>query len=68
MDEDLIQQEYFISFEASVKGAYYADQMREARKSGRIGKVPYDESLQVYTHWDLGINDTTAIWFWQAIQ
>lgn len=32
MDEDLIQQEYFISFEASVKGAYYADQIREARK------------------------------------
>jgi len=19
----------------------------------------------VFTHWDLGINDTTAIWFWQ---
>lgn len=32
MDEDLVQQEYYVSFEASVKGAYYADQIREARK------------------------------------
>ncbi len=67
MDEDLVQQEYFCSFEASVKGAYYADQMREARTQGRIGKVPYEPTLEVHTHWDLGINDTTAIWFWQAV-
>lgn len=67
MDEDLIQQEYFISFEASVKGAYYADQIRDARKEGRICRVPYDPTLDVFTHWDLGINDTTAIWFWQLL-
>ena len=53
MDEDLVQQEYFCSFEASVKGAYYADQMREARTQGRIGKVPYEPTLEVHTHWDL---------------
>ena len=67
MDEDLIQQEYFVSFEASVKGAYYADQIREARSSGRIGKVPYEPTLEVYTVWDLGINDTTVIWFFQIL-
>ena len=53
MDEDLIQQEYFVSFEASIKGAYYADQIREARKEGRISKVPYDPALDTYTAWDL---------------
>lgn len=67
MDEDLVQQEYFISFEASVKGAYYADQIREARTHGRIGRVPYEKTLEVYTVWDLGINDTTAIWFFQLL-
>jgi phage terminase large subunit len=67
MDEDLIQQEYFISFEASVKGAYYADQIRDARKEWRIGKVPYESTLDVYTVWDLWINDTTAIWFFQLL-
>lgn len=67
MDEDLIQQEYFCSFEASIKGAYYADQLREARTQGRISRVPHEPSLDVYTVWDLGINDTTAIWFFQIL-
>ena len=65
MDEDLLQQEYFVSFEASIKGAYYADQIREARKEWRISKVPYDPALDTYTAWDLWFNDTTAIWFFQ---
>lgn len=65
MDEDLIQQEYFVSFEASIKWAYYADQIREARKEWRISKVPYDPVLDTYTAWDLWFNDTTAIWFFQ---
>lgn len=66
MDEDLIQQEYFISFEASIKGAYYSEQMRDARKEWRIGHVPYEPVLDTYTVWDLWINDTTAIWFFQV--
>lgn len=67
MDEDLIQQEYFCSFDASIKGAYYADQIRDARLQGRVSQVSYESSLPVHTHWDLGINDTTAIWFWQVV-
>ena len=65
MDEDLVQQEYFVSFDASVKWAYYADQMRDARSQWRISSVPHEPTLQVHTAWDLGINDTTAIWFFQ---
>lgn len=65
MDEDLVQQEYFVSFDASVKWAYYADQMREARSQWRISNVPHEPALKVHTAWDLGINDTTAIWFFQ---
>ena len=67
MDEDLIQQEYFVSFEASVKWAYYADQIRDARKEWRISRIPYEETLPVHTFWDLGMNDTTAIWFVQFL-
>ena len=51
MDEDLIQQEYFVSFEASVKWAYYADQIRDARKEWRISRIPYEETLPVHTFW-----------------
>ena len=56
MDEDLVQQEYFVSFDASVKWAYYADQMRDARSQWRISSVPHEPTLQVHTAWDLGIN------------
>lgn len=27
--------------------------------------LPYEDGLPVYTFWDLGISDTTAIWFAQ---
>ena len=36
-----------------------------ARKEGRIGKVPYEPQLPVLTAWDLGVGDSTAIWFLQ---
>lgn len=67
MDEDLLQQEYFCSFEAAVKGAYYSEQMRQAHDENRITVVPYEKSLWVYAFLDLGFNDTTAIWFVQLL-
>jgi len=48
------------------EGAYYAVEMRDAKASGRIGFVPYEPSLGVITSWDLGIGDSTSIWFWQV--
>lgn len=65
MDEDLIQQEFFCSFEAATPGAYYAAQMRLVKDEGRICDVPYDPALLTHTYWDLGIGDATAIWFIQ---
>jgi phage terminase large subunit len=47
-------------------GAYYAAEMRDAKSSGRIGFVPYESSLGVITSWDLGIGDSTSIWFFQV--
>ena len=48
------------------EGAYYAIEMRDAKSSGRIGFVPYEPSLGVITSWDLGIGDSTSIWFFQV--
>lgn len=67
MDEDLIQQEYYCSFDASIKWAYYSDQMKLAREQNRITTIPYEKSLEVHTFWDLWYNDTTAIWFVQFL-
>jgi phage terminase large subunit len=65
MSDDEIRQEYYVDFSAANKGAYYGIQMREAEQEQRITRVPLDPSVQVHTAWDLGIGDSTAIWFAQ---
>lgn len=63
--EELIQQEYYCSFAGALEGAYYSRQMAKAAQEGRITSVPHDPSKQVFTFWDLGMNDPTCIWFVQ---
>ncbi|MHC4316667.1 MAG: hypothetical protein ACYSW3_29845, partial [Planctomycetota bacterium] len=62
---DMIEQEYFCSFEAAMPGAYYAKEMAMATKEKRITGVPYDAAFPVNTYWDIGYSDSTAIWFAQ---
>lgn len=61
------EQEYLCSFTGSLVGAFYGQQMREAEEQDRITTVPHDRAHQVYTSWDIGKRDETAIWFWQDI-
>jgi phage terminase large subunit len=63
---DQYAQEYECSFAAAVSGAYYGTEMAEAYDEKRITKVPYDKQLETITAWDLGIGDSTAIWFLQV--
>jgi pterin-4a-carbinolamine dehydratase len=64
MTQDEYDQEWYLSPEAAIKGAIYADGLTEARKDGRITRVPDDAVLPVDTVWDLGMN--MAIWFTQS--
>lgn len=48
-------------------GAVYAKQIARMRQEGRITKVPYDPASEVFTAWDLGFGDSTAIWWLQFI-
>jgi phage terminase large subunit len=66
MSEEMIQQEFYCSFEAPMIGAYYGNQLLLAEKEGRICEVPYEPRLLVDTYWDLGVRDATAIWFVQS--
>jgi hypothetical protein len=68
MTQDEYNQEFECSFEAAVKGAIYAGELEQARSSGRVGRVPADPILPVDTDWDLGIGDSTAIWFSQSLK
>lgn len=68
MPESLIQQEYFGSFTAALRGAYYSDELNAANKEGRIDNYPYNPMLPVYTCCDLGFSDDFAIWFFQRYE
>ncbi|MBO4520161.1 MAG: hypothetical protein J5787_03040 [Alphaproteobacteria bacterium] len=66
MDESIIQQEFYCSFDAALKGSYYGALLNDLENNGKIGSVPYDPALPVTTAWDLGVGDSTAIWFFQT--
>jgi hypothetical protein len=57
--------EYLVDFDAAAPGAYYASLLGQAERDGRIGRVPHDPALKVDTAWELGIDDYTAVWFFQ---
>lgn len=54
------------AFEASIQGAYFSHQMTRMRQDGRLCRLPVLDK-PVYTTWDLGLNDSTCITFWQDV-
>lgn len=66
MSANQYDQEFECSFDSALPGAIYADELREAVASSRISNVPYDPALPVHTAWDLGMRDSTSIWFVQT--
>jgi hypothetical protein len=67
MTPEQYEQEYECSFEAAILGAYYGKEMRAAEEDGRIRRVEVDAAQPVFTAWDLGVRDATAIWFFQQL-
>lgn len=51
------------AFQQSVEGAYYAKQFAKLYAGQRIGSLPNNGHLPVHTFWDIGVGDSTAIWF-----
>lgn len=67
MSEDLIQQEYYTSFEMGVEGSFYAKYIDNMRLKGQISQVPYEVGFPVHTAWDIGVRDSTCIVFFQIV-
>ncbi len=64
MTEEMIQQEYYVSFEVWAIWAYYADLMTNADKDWRITTLPkLFNPVDIY--FDLWRNDATSVWFKQ---
>ncbi len=63
MSDAEYEQEFECSWSAAIRGAYWAKEMEQAT----ITRCLYDENYPVTTSWDLGIKDSTVIWFMQEI-
>lgn len=62
------QQEYLVSFNAAILGAFYAREMVNVRNEGRID--PDLEAIPdapVHRAWDIGVRDDTSIWWFQVV-
>ena len=68
MPEELIQQEYWCSFDASLVGSYYGQLMSEALLDGRLCRLKHDPGLLVHTAWDIGVSDACSIIFFQVLR
>lgn len=66
-NDAIFQQEYYCSFDAWINGSYYAEILTQLENKWQRTLVPYDPALDVYTVWDLWINDSTAIRFFQIM-
>lgn len=67
MGPDQFAQEFECSFEAAIRGAFYAEELRIMAVEGRIRPIEINKSLRVHTGWDIGRTDSTAIWFIQCV-
>ncbi len=67
MDESQYLQEFEVSWAAAKIGSYFASQLDSIDLNGQIGQIPWEPQLPVYTSWDLGMSDSTAIWYFQVL-
>lgn len=67
MSPDQYEQEFLCSFEAAILGSYFGAEMRRITDLDRITTVDYDPMFPCHTAWDLGFNDSTAIWWFQVV-
>ena len=65
MSEEMIQQEYYCSFDVGAIGSYYAREIEQARIDGRITKLPFNKDIPVDMYFDLWVNDNFTISFKQ---
>ena len=61
------EQEYLVSFNAAILGAFYAREMVSVRAEGRIDPALEAIDGPVHRAWDIGVRDDTSIWWFQVV-
>lgn len=61
----IFAQEYECDFQSAVIGSFYGADMARVRNEGRVLDIDAIRDQPVHRVYDLGISDSTSIWFWQ---
>jgi phage terminase large subunit len=64
-DDSAFRQEFLLDWSVAVKYSYYWEEIEKVKKDGRLADNVFNQSLPVYTAWDLGVADATCIIFFQ---
>lgn len=65
MPPAMVRQEYLCDWQAALVGSVWGDLLEDLGKRG--GLDPFDPAKdEVFTAWDLGMADSTAIWFFRV--
>jgi hypothetical protein len=61
------EQEYEVSFNAAILGAFYGREMAAVRQQGRILEIEPIAGQPVHRAWDIGVRHDTSIWWFQVV-
>jgi len=65
MSDEMINQEFFCSFDSGDIGSYFTREMADMEREGRILPIKPNPNLPVNTCSDLGGTDSTSMWLFQ---
>jgi len=65
--DEIIEQEYFCSWEGINYGSIFGKLLGKYEHQQIEFPEPFIEDLPVFTAWDIGHRDATAIWFYQIV-
>ena len=67
MGDTRYRQEFECDWIANIEGSVYGNIIKDLEEKQQLTKIGYDPSLEVHTAWDLGVDDSTAITFFQKL-
>lgn len=66
MSEEMVDQEFMVSFDVGNMGAYFTREMADMEREGRITNIVVNPHAPLHSCWDLGGTDATAGWLFQV--
>ena len=67
MGDSKYKQEFECDWIANIEGAIYGEIIKNLEEKKQLTRVGYDPALVVNTAWDIGVDDSTAIIFFQQL-